>query len=249
MPERGFNTGFWTDPFVVKLPFEAKGLYAYLWTNDHCNQAGLYEIATETIASETKIPEDSLPSLLKSLSPKVEWYPEQNLIWVKNFIKRQSKSPKFLVAVAKSLSSLYNNGAVKALIEYNRARFGIEIPYHLNSKETRIENSDTITLSTISKTYESNIGPITPLIGDKLKEIAENYSSDWFVEAVKEACQAGVRKLNYIEAILQRWKTDGFKTERKGVQDGKTKSNTKQGIPGNRPAGAFADLGSEKSEG
>ncbi|MBU3924566.1 HNH endonuclease, partial [Patescibacteria group bacterium] len=32
------------------------------------------------------------------------WHPDENLIWVKNFLKHQAKSPKFLVAAIKSLN-------------------------------------------------------------------------------------------------------------------------------------------------
>jgi hypothetical protein len=63
--------------------------------------AGVYHINLATIASEAKFTEEELPELLKSLAPKVEWYPEQNCVWVKNFIRWQAKSPKFLIAAAK----------------------------------------------------------------------------------------------------------------------------------------------------
>lgn len=129
MPERGFNTDYWADTFVESLPSGGKLLYAYLWTNPHCNQAGLYEITLDRISYETKLPLEGLPTLMKALEPKVKWYPEQNLVWVKNFIKRQSKSPKFLVAAARSLSSIHNNGAVTELLEYNREKYSISIPY------------------------------------------------------------------------------------------------------------------------
>lgn len=88
-------------------------------------------------------------------------------------------------------------------------------------------------LSSISKIYEDNVGQLTPLIGEKLAEIADKYPSEWFPTAVREACQAGVRKLNYIEAILERWKVEGFKSnksKRKGVDDGKARRNP-QSIP------------------
>ncbi len=129
MPERGFDTGFWNDPFVQKLPQGGKTLFAYLWTNDHCNQAGLYEITPMTIAFETGLPPADIPTLLESLKPKVVWYPDENLVWVKNFIKRQSKSSKFLAAAAKSLMSIHNNGAAKELLDYNLQRYSISIPY------------------------------------------------------------------------------------------------------------------------
>lgn len=129
MSERGFDTGFWTDEFVMGLPYPAKLLFHYLGSNDHCNQAGAYHIAPRTIAFESGLPESDLPSLLHMLDPEVKWLPQGHFVWVKNFISRQAKSPKFLVAVAKSLKKISNNGLVSEVIEYNRAQYGISIPY------------------------------------------------------------------------------------------------------------------------
>lgn len=130
MPERGFATETWdSDEWFQELSRDQRYLFVYLWTNSHCNQAGLYHITLPTIAFEAKFPKESLPELLNSLAPKVNWYPEENLIWVKNFIKRQSKSPKFLAAAAKSLLSVQHNGAVEELLEYNLKRYRISIPY------------------------------------------------------------------------------------------------------------------------
>ena len=129
MPERGFDTGYWTDPFVRKLNAYGKLLYSYLWTNDHCNQAGVYELDLETMAFETKLPEAGLPNLLHSLEPKVKWFPDLDIIWVKNFVARQSKSPKFLIAAAKCLKRLNNNGIAKEVVAYNLEHHSISIPY------------------------------------------------------------------------------------------------------------------------
>jgi hypothetical protein len=129
MPERRFDTGYWNDPDVMKLPMKAKLLYLYLWTNRHCNQAGLYEIALETIRFETGLDLQDIEELLQELKKKVAWFPDQNLIWVKNFLHRQSQSPKFLAAAAKCLSLVTtNNGLIKEFIEYN-ARYTLSIPY------------------------------------------------------------------------------------------------------------------------
>ena len=119
MAERGFQTELWTDPFIQSLPPEAKLLFIYLWTNKHCNQAGLYEITLKTMAFDTGLPQESLPALLKQLEPKVVWNPEQNLIWVRNFLKRQCKSQSFLIAAAKCLKTVRNNGLLKEFINYN----------------------------------------------------------------------------------------------------------------------------------
>jgi hypothetical protein len=104
MPERGFQTETWTDPWFQQLELEQRYLFIYLWTNEHCNQAGLYQITIATLAFETKLSAEQLPELLESLKPKVQWYPDDNLIWVRNFLRRQAKSSKFIIAATKSLN-------------------------------------------------------------------------------------------------------------------------------------------------
>ncbi|MBA7685975.1 hypothetical protein ES703_94406 [subsurface metagenome] len=75
-------------------------------------------------------------------------------------------------------------------------------------------------LGVISKLYEENIGQLTPMVAERLKDIASKYPPGWFKEALQEAIGAGVRKLNYIEAILERWQIEGFKSLRKGEPRG-----------------------------
>lgn len=129
MTERRFDDGYWDDHFVQSLPKDGKLLYAYLWTNKHCNSSGLYQITPSTIAFETKLAGEDIPQFFEELIPKVVWYRDENLIWVKNFIKKQSISPTFLVAVARCLIPINNNIAVEALIDYNRERYSLLIPY------------------------------------------------------------------------------------------------------------------------
>jgi DnaD/phage-associated family protein len=72
----------------------------------------------------------------------------------------------------------------------------------------------------IFKIYEQNIGALSPLLSDELKEIEKDYPEDgWFEDAVKEALKMNVRNLKYIKSILQRWKT-------KGKDSGKTVNKT-----------------------
>ncbi len=118
MAERGFQTELWTDPFVQGLPPEGKLLFIYLWTNKHCNQAGLYEISLKTVAFDTGLPAERLPTLLKQLEPKVAWFAERNMIWVKNFLKRQCKSQSFLIAAARCLKPI-DDAIVIEFIRYN----------------------------------------------------------------------------------------------------------------------------------
>lgn len=126
MTERSFDDGFWGDKFVQDQERDGKILFAYLFTNRRCNPAGLYEITLKTIAFETGIDLDALPALLDGLQPKVEWYREHGLVWVKNFVRRQSRSPKFLVAVANCLSQIKDMSIVQTLLDYNDT---LSIPY------------------------------------------------------------------------------------------------------------------------
>ena len=61
----------------------------------------------------------------------------------------------------------------------------------------------------IFKLYEENIGPLTPLIADMLKEAEELYREEWFEEAFTIAVKNNKRNWRYVEAILKRWKEEG----------------------------------------
>jgi len=66
------------------------------------------------------------------------------------------------------------------------------------------------------KLYESNFGMITPMIAEELSTFLTEYPEEWIGNAFRESVTAGVRKLRYVEAILKRWKSDGYKSERPG---------------------------------
>lgn len=68
------------------------------------------------------------------------------------------------------------------------------------------------------KLYEENIGPLTPLIADMLREAENNYPSIWLEEAFQIAVSRNIRNWKYIESILNRWKEKG-KDGRKDQQD------------------------------
>lgn len=57
--------------------------------------------------------------------------------------------------------------------------------------------------------YEQNIGPITPMLADKLRDIEQTYPSSWFVEAIRIAVERNKRSLVYVESIIKRWSIEG----------------------------------------
>jgi DNA replication protein len=57
--------------------------------------------------------------------------------------------------------------------------------------------------------YEANIGSITPLIVDDLREAEVQFPPEWIEAAFREAAELNKRSWRYVRAILQRWETEG----------------------------------------
>lgn len=61
--------------------------------------------------------------------------------------------------------------------------------------------------------YEQNIGLVTPLIADELREAEEAYPPEWIEDAFREAVSLNKRSWKYIRAILERWRAEGREDE------------------------------------
>ena len=70
----------------------------------------------------------------------------------------------------------------------------------------------------VFKLYEENIGPLTPMISDALKDAEATYPDHWLDEAMRIAVENNKRSWRYIEAILKRWEAEGKDREAKGRQ-------------------------------
>lgn len=66
--------------------------------------------------------------------------------------------------------------------------------------------------------YEQNIGPLTPMIAERLQLAEREYPASWLKEAIQIAVENNVRKWRYVEAILEDWKSKG-KDEREDLRD------------------------------
>jgi DnaD/phage-associated family protein len=70
----------------------------------------------------------------------------------------------------------------------------------------------------IFQLYESNIGPLTPLIADALLDAERTYQAGWIQDAFQIAVERNKRNWHYIEAILHRWQ-EGGRDDRKNQQN------------------------------
>ncbi len=57
--------------------------------------------------------------------------------------------------------------------------------------------------------YEQNIGPLTPMIAETLRDAEQSYPQGWIEDAMRIAVENNVRKWRYVEAILEDWQTQG----------------------------------------
>jgi DNA replication protein len=79
--------------------------------------------------------------------------------------------------------------------------------------------------------YEQNIGMLTPMIAEELKEAEEMYPAPWIEDAFKEAVSLNKRSWRYIARILQRWSSEG-KESGESRRDSKKKRDPDRYVKG-----------------
>lgn len=57
--------------------------------------------------------------------------------------------------------------------------------------------------------YEQNIGPLTPLVADRITRAMDDYPLVWIEDAIEEAVAYNRRSWRYIERILETWSQQG----------------------------------------
>jgi len=57
--------------------------------------------------------------------------------------------------------------------------------------------------------YEQNIGMLTPMIAEELREAEQQYPEEWLRDAIREAVSLNKRSWRYIARILERWADEG----------------------------------------
>ncbi len=78
--------------------------------------------------------------------------------------------------------------------------------------------------------YEQNIGALTPIIADELRDAEQTYPSQWIEDAIKIAVENNVRRWRYVVSILERWRLEG-----KQEPDGISKRDSQKQLRGQIP--------------
>lgn len=106
-----------------------------------------------------------------------------------------------------SLLTVKKDAVVYFLLNSPRGRAGIQAIE--SGKWSPGATSPPTERPNVFRLYEENIGPLTPLIADALKDAEELYYAEWIAEAIELAVKNNKRNWKYCEAILKRWKEEG----------------------------------------
>lgn len=76
-------------------------------------------------------------------------------------------------------------------------------------KGSQIQPEDTGKPPDIFTLYEQNVGMLTPMIADELREAEKLYPESWIRDAITESVKLNKRSWRYIERILENWSSEG----------------------------------------
>ncbi len=97
-----------------------------------------------------------------------------------------------------------NTDAGRRAVEKIR-RGELELDAVVSPSEVRLE----VERPNIFVLYEQNIGLLTPLIVEELRDAEKTYPADWIEEAFRIAVEHNVRRWRYVCSVLERWAVEG----------------------------------------
>lgn len=113
-----------------------------------------------------------------------------------------------------------------------------ELNRTLTEQNRTTTESKNAAVAAVASAYEKNIGLITPMIADELKDLLDTYPELWITDAIGIAVLSEKRNLRYVNGILKKWQTEG-KSNGKG-RDAPTKAKTGKDYTGGQ-YGEFID--------
>lgn len=79
----------WNDTWFEALEPQAKLFFLYLITNPRSTSCGAFELSERKMAFETGLPLEQIQSWLREWAPRVMWWPDHSIVWLRNFFRRQ----------------------------------------------------------------------------------------------------------------------------------------------------------------
>lgn len=150
---RTIDTEVWDDPWFSDLSPAAKLLFLYVLTNRRSTSCGAFEITIRAIAFETGLTEERIEALLPELAPKVMWFEDEQVIWVRNFFRRQNRNAneKMITNAKAGMARLSNEIRQIIITEYPELGDGNEYPMDTLSIPIDIETVTKKETETVSE--------------------------------------------------------------------------------------------------
>lgn len=100
------DCGTWDDPWFAELAPNAKLFFLYLVTNRRSTSCGAFEITERAMAFETGLDVADIRRWLGEWAPRVQWWPEHTIVWLKNFYRHNNHNPKMALNAQRVVAAL-----------------------------------------------------------------------------------------------------------------------------------------------
>lgn len=209
---------------VCRVTGECKALVIGVWVillalaNDSDESGRLFisegtPYALSDLSDETGLAVETLESIMNEFAKlgMLELCEDETL-QISKWNSRQYKSDNSKTRVDKFRESQKQicNGDVTLQDRYSNN--SVTPPETDTDTDTELNSSSGGEISkkpNVFSVYESEIGIITPLVAERLKMDADDYSENWVIDAINVASKNNIRKLSYIEGVLKSWHAQG----------------------------------------
>ena len=211
MPEITDIAELKTTLVVLYLLYKKRGYPRFTTFTELAGHTGLMK----SLAEENKRPEDILKASLQSA------------------INRGTILHLSATGDADEVDVYYLNtdADIKAMAKYSGG--GEPLP-GLGKVSPKLETVSP-SMPDIFSLYEENIGLLTQVIAEELREAQKTYPEIWLRDAIREATNQNKRKWSYISAILERWAAEGR-------SDGTYRRDTKKTDPDKYIKGKYGHM-------
>jgi len=243
---RQIHTQIWRDNWFLDLQPDEKLLFIYLFSNDNSTLAGIYELHERIIALETGLDLQRIREIVTKFEQADKIHMADGVVWIVNMQKYHSnageKIQKNIDAVLADIPDCdikHRYCITNGLIEKDTLSIPYAYPMDTLSYSKSNSNSNSIEkekekeepgeksftaagsqFGEISAIYQSEIGVLTAIVKDELQQAVKEYPPEWIGEALRESARQNKRSWKYAQAILKRWKVEGFKSQNKPAGNG-----------------------------
>jgi hypothetical protein len=197
------------EPFNdERLSWEARGLMGYLLSKPNDWKVQQKDIMNKGQAGERKV-KRMLAELRKAgYMNRIRVTLEHNKFdWITEVYESPSQNPSPSAKIIKSKSQYDVLHSLEKPLTGKRTDI---VSTDLLSTESNDNKELEARIALLCKLYSNNIASLIPLMADKLKDAALEFTdSTWYEPAFSAACSGNGRNWNYVYAVLKNWKAKG----------------------------------------